>query len=327
MRACVTTTDGRVAVEQRPDPVPGPGEVLVRVAGAGVNQADLLQRAGHYPAPPGSPADVPGLEFAGTVVALGSGVTGPATGTRVMGIAGGGGQAELITVPVGQCATVPGGEDLVRAGGIPEAFVTAHDALVTQGGMASGDVVLIHAVGSGVGTAALQIAAAVGAITVGTSRTPDKLDQARGLGLGHAVLVPGEVDPDAVAAEIRAAAGRGIDVTIDLVGGRYVGIDVRAAAPGGRIIIVSAAGGGRAEIPVLTVMQQRLRIQGTVLRPRSIDEKVVATAAFARDVVPFLASGRIAPVIADVLPLAEANAAYDRLAGAGVFGKLVLDCT
>jgi NADPH:quinone reductase len=328
MRAVTTVGDGTIEVREHPDPRPAPGEVLVRVAGAGLNRADLMQRAGFYPAPPGSPPDIPGLEFAGTVVALGEGVEHPTLGTSVFGITGGGAQAELVTVPAGQCATVPAGLDLAAMGGVPEAFVTAHDAMCTQAGVAAGEWVLVHAVGSGVGTAALQLAKALGARVVGTSRSADKLEQCRPLGLDHGIVpatgAGGTLDVAALASEITRVTERGADVVLDLVAGSYVEADVAAAAPGGRIVLIGTLAGGTATLQILTVMQRRLRLFGTVLRTRSVAEKTIATDAFARDVVPFLADRTIAPVIDAIVPLAQASEAYDRLASDATVGKVIL---
>jgi putative PIG3 family NAD(P)H quinone oxidoreductase len=322
----LTIVDRDLVVADRPDPTPGPGQVLVRVHAAGLNRADLAQRAGHYPAPPGWPADIPGMEFAGEVVAIGDAVTTPGVGTRVFGIAGGGAQAELLAVPAVHCTEIPAGLDAVHAGGVPEVFITAHDAMITQAQARAGETVLVHAAGSGVGTAAVQLARAWNCTSVGTSRTADKLERCRALGLDHAIVVPREVDPVALADEITAAAGP-IDVTIDLVGGPYLGADVRAAAVSGRIVLVASQAGARAELDIGSTMFKRLRIHGTVLRARSVDEKAAATAAFARDVVPRLADGTIAPVVAETFPLESGARAYDLLAADGVFGKLVLDLT
>ena len=209
MRALIVTEARTLAVEERPDPEPGPGEVLVRVHGAGLNRADLVQLAGFYAAPPGSPADIPGLEFAGEVVGHGAGVSEPAIGARVFGIAGGGGQAELLAVPATQCAAVPESLDLVAAGAVPEVFVTAHDALVTQAAMQAGEVVLVHAVGSGVGTAAVQLARATGCTVVGTARTPEKLDQAKALGMHHGVLAAPRARPRRPRRRHHRGRGRG----------------------------------------------------------------------------------------------------------------------
>jgi putative PIG3 family NAD(P)H quinone oxidoreductase len=326
MRAVVVTEAQVLRVEERPDPEPGPGEVLVRVHAAGLNRADLVQLAGHYAAPPGSPPDIPGLEFAGEVVAQGEGVTSPPVGARVFGIAGGGGQAELLAVPATQCAPVPDSLDLLGAGAVPEVFVTAHDALVTQAGMQPGEVVLVHAVGSGVGTAAVQLAHAIGCTVIGTSRTLAKLEQARPLGLDHGVLAPREFDPQALAADITGAVGP-VDVTLELVGGDYVATDVIVAAPKGRIVVVGLLAGARTRLDLGTLMFKRLRVHGTTLRGRSVAEKAEATEAFTRDVVPQLASGAVAPVVGRTFPLADASAAYELLASDAVFGSIVLDCT
>ena len=325
MRALVIA-DQQLIVETRPDPEPHDGEVLVRVHGAGLNRADLAQRAGFYPAPPGWPADIPGLEFAGEVVALGPNVDTLAVDDRVFGLVGGGGQAEMLTVPAAHCVRVPETLDLVAAGGIPEVFVTAHDAMVTQATIANGEVVLVHAAGSGVGTAAVQLAHAMGCIVVGTSRTPAKLEQCRRLGLDHAVVALRELDAGSLADDIAAAAGP-VDVTIDLVGGDYLVTDVRAAARLGRIVMVAAQGGARAELEIGALMGKRLRIHGTMLRARSLEEKAAATDAFARDVVPLLADGTVQPVVARTFPLDDAAEAYDLLASDAVFGKIVLDLT
>ena len=325
MRA-VTVEAGALVVADRPRPEPKAGEVVVRVHGAGLNRADLAQRLGRYPAPPGSPADVPGLEFAGEVVGHGFDVSTPPVGARVFGVVGGGGQAELVTVPVGQCAVVPDALDLRAAGGVPEVFITAHDALVTVCGGRAGEVMFVPAVGSGVGTAAVQLGRAFGLATVGSARTPGKLDRARSIGLDHALLAPRELDPATFAEALVAAAGP-IDVALDLVGGPYLAAEMRAAALQGRIVLISSMGGARMELDIGLLMGKRLRVQGTVLRPRSVEQKAAATDAFVRDVVPLLADGRVQPVVAEVLPLAEATRAYELLAADAVFGKLVLDCT
>ncbi len=326
MQALVITPDATLRVEERPDPAPGAGEVLVRVHGAGLNRADLVQRRGNYAAPPGSPPDIPGLEFAGEVVAHGPGVTEPALGARVFGIAGGGSQAELLSVPAVQCAPVPDSLDLVAAGGVPEVFVTAHDAMVSQAALLPGQTLLVHAVGSGVGTAALQLGHAMGCTVVGTARTPEKLERCEALGLDHAVLAPRELDPVAFADAITAAAGP-VDVILELVGGEYFVTDLRVAGPRGRIVLIGMMAGTRADADLGALMVKRLQVFGTVLRGRSIDEKAAATDAFTRDVVPLLASGAVAPVVARTFPLAGAPEAYDLLAADAVFGTIVLDLT
>ncbi len=325
MRCLTIGDEGRLSLTERPVPRPGAGEVGVRVTAAGLNRADLLQRAGRYPAPPGVPANTPGLEFAGTVDVLGDGVTALRPGDPVMGIVAGGAQAEYLTVAAAHCAPVPAGIDRVAAGGVPEAFITAHDALVSHAGVRPGEAVLIHAVGSGVGTAALQVARALGCSTIGTARTPEKLERARELGLDHAVLVDGPVDPAALAERIGALGGA--DVVVDLVGGPYVTAAVLAARPLGRVVVVGALAGGRAELPLLALMGKRLHVIGTVLRARDHDEKAAVTRAFTRDVVPLLDDRRVAPVLDAVYPLEHAEDAYERLASGATFGKIVLDLT
>jgi NADPH:quinone reductase-like Zn-dependent oxidoreductase len=328
MRA-TTINAGQIVVEERPDPEAHDDHVIVRVHGAGINRADLLQLGGNYPAPAGSPPDIPGLEFAGVVEALGPDAKGLEIGARVFGITGGGAQAELVAVPAAQCAPVPDGLDLVAMGGAPEAFVTAHDALVTKAHLRSGEWVLVHAVGSGVGTTALQLATALGARVVGTARTKAKLDRCEALGLAHAIVPPlknGELDTDALAWSIVEATEGGAHVTIDLAGGRYVEADVSAAALEGRIVLVGAIAGPRATLPLGVVMGKRLTIIGTVLRARDAQEKAAATNGFIRDVIPLLADGRVAPIVEEVLPLDRAADAYALVASDATFGKVILDC-
>jgi len=329
MRAA-TIVDGRIQIEERPLPDAHDDLVVVRVHGAGLNRADLLQLAGNYPAPPGSPPDIPGLEFAGVVEAAGPLADGVEVGARVFGVAGGGCQAGYVAVPAAQCAPVPDGLDLVNMGGAPEAFVTAHDALVTKAHTQRGEWVLVHAVGSGVGTATLQLATALGARVIGTARTQSKLDRCLELGLSHA-LVPtvtdGVLDVDALAWSVIEVTEGGAHVTIDLAGGRYVEADIAAAVSQGRIVLVGSIAGVRATLPIHLVMAKRLTIIGTVLRARNAHEKAAATTAFVRDVVPLLASGRIAPVVDAVIPLDRAAEAYDLVASDATFGKVILDCT
>jgi NADPH:quinone reductase-like Zn-dependent oxidoreductase len=303
--------------------------VLVRVHGAGLNRADLLQVAGGYPAPPGVPADVPGLEFAGVVEASGDGASGVAVGDRVFGVVAGGAQAEYVCVHAAHCAPVPPDLDLVAMGGVPEAFITAHDAMVTQAAIAPGEWMLVHAVGSGVGTAAVQLGKAFDAHVVGTARTPDKIDRCRALGL-DAGIVPttndGALDTDALAWSIVEATGGGADVTLDLVGGQYVAANIAAAAPRGRIVCIGTMAGAIATIPVVAVLGKRLRIYGTMLRGRDIEEKARATSAFTRDVVPLLATKTVAPIVDATLPLERARDAYDLIASNATFGKVIFDC-
>ena len=324
MRALVIHEGGRLVVEDRPVPEPAADQVLVRVHGAGINRADLLQRAGRYPAPPGAPPDIPGLEFAGVVERVGAGVDSPCPGDRVMGIVAGGGQAEYLVTEAAHCARIPESLELVAAGGIPEAFITAHDAMVVQGELMAGQRVLVHAVGSGVGTAALQLAQCFGATVAGTSRTKDKLDRAAELGLDHPILAPSGFDPAALAAEVTGGGGP-IDVTVDLLGGPYLGVDVAAAAPKGRIVIVGLIAGRAAELDMGTLLAKRLVVRGTVLRSRPSAEKADATHLFEGQVVPLIGRGAIRPVIDAVVPLAEAERAYELVEQDRTFGKVVLD--
>lgn len=305
---------------ERAAPVPGRRQVRVAVAAAGVNRADLLQRRGHYPAPPGVPADIPGLEFAGVVDGMGEGVSRWRAGDRVMGLLGGGGYAEQVVVHEDEAVRVPGSIDLTDAAAIPEVFITAHDALYTRLGLASGERLLIHAVGSGVGTAALQLAKATGATVIGTSRTADKLERARALGLDRGIVAD-EAWPDAV---LEATSDAGVNAILDLVGGAYLDGDLRSLATLGRVVVVGTIGGARAEVDLSRLMRTRATLIGTVLRARSLAEKIEATRAFERDVMPLLASGRVKPIVDRVLALEEAAEAHRYLEHNESFGKVVL---
>jgi NADPH:quinone reductase-like Zn-dependent oxidoreductase len=252
-----------------------------------------------------------------------------AVGSTVFGIVGGGAQAEYLVTKAVHCAFVPADLDLVAMGGVPEVFITAHDAMVTLAHVAEREWVLVHAVGSGVGTAALQLAVALGAQVIGTARQASKIERCKGLGLEIGIVPPqrddGTLDADALAQQIVDATG-GADVTLDLVGGAYVEADVAAAATLGRIVLIGALAGGNANLRVLQAMQKRLAIIGTMLRNRSVDEKAAATAAFARDVVPLLENERLAPVVDTIMVLDDAEAAYDLVASDSTFGKVILDC-
>jgi putative PIG3 family NAD(P)H quinone oxidoreductase len=304
-------------------PRPARGEVLVRVRAAAMNRADLLQRRGLYPPPPGFRDDIPGLELAGEIAELGEGVTGWKAGDAVMAIAAGEAQAELAVVHERMLLRVPAGMALTDAGALPEAGLTAHDAMFTIGGLRPGATVLIHAVGSGVATAALQIARAAGALTIGTSRTADKLEKARGLGLEHAILV-GKEEPK-FAEEVKRLTGkRGAAVILDFVGGAYAAENVAALAPGGRIVVIGTMGGPKAQLDLGLLMRARGSIHGTVLRPRPLEEKIAATQAFGRDVLPLIAAGTLKPVVDCVLPAARAREAHERMEANDSFGKIVL---
>ncbi len=325
MRAIVIREPGGPEVlEMRdvPTPEPSRGEVRVRVRATAVNRADLLQRMGVYPAPPGSPPDIPGLEIAGEVDAVGADVTELAHGDRVMGIVGGGGYAEYVVAHARTLARIPQDTSFADAAAIPEAFLTAWDAIVAQGRLSSGETVLVHAAGSGVGTAALQIAKAIGARPIGTTRTPQKLGRARELGLQEGIVVEGAKFADEVLAR---TGGRGVDVVLELVGGAYVAQDLLCLAHRGRIVVVGTMGGGKVELDLSLLMRKRAEVRGTMLRSRPLEEKILAGQALQRHLVPLFESAALRPVVDRVLPLARAADAHRLMQNNDAFGKLVLD--
>ena len=297
--------------------------VRVRVRAAGLNRADILQRLGRYPAPPGYPQDIPGIEFAGEVSEVGKEVRLWKIGDRVFGIIGGGGQAQYVTVPENHLAAVPSNLDWAEAAGVPEVFMTAHDALFTQCGLTFGERVLIHAAGSGVGTAAIQLVRAAGAFAYGTSRTADKLEKAKEFGLTESV-VAGPDPMEFVAAANSWTKERGVDVVLDLVGAAYLEANLAALAMKGRLIFVGTTSGSKSEIDFSVAMHKRLRIMGTSLRTRSLEEKATATRLFAEQVVPLLQSTAVRPVIDRVFPMEEVRAAHQRIESNDSFGKVVL---
>ena len=326
MRAVVFKGKGGpevIAVETVPDPEPSRGEVLVRVRAAALNRADLLQRRGLYPPPRGVREDVPGMELAGEVLALGEGVTAWKPGDRVMAIAAGEAQAELCVVHERMLLPIPPGLSFEEAGALPEAGITAHDALFTLGGLRPGACVLVHAVGSGVATMALQLARAAGATVIGTSRTAAKLERARALGLEHGIAVQGE--PPRFADEVRKlTGGQGVPLVLEFVGGPYLAEDLAAVASGGRVVVIGTMGGPRAQVDLGVLMRSRASVIGTVLRPRPLEEKVAASRAFLRDALPLLAAGKVRPVVDAVLPLEAAREAHERMERNESFGKIVL---
>jgi NADPH:quinone reductase len=322
MRAVTFTGVGGdevVAVADRPDPLPGDGQVLIAPRFAGLNPADLLQRAGRYPAPPGWPADIPGLEVAGRVVAVGPGMATWRVGDRVLGLVGGGGLADRVVADGSALVRVPDELDDLAAAAVPEAFVTAHDALVTCGGLAAGQLVVVQGANGGVGTAAVQLAAAAGARVLAVHRDPEAHDLLASLG---AVPVPAGT---LAAAVERVGEGRGVDLVLELVGAPNLADDLSVLATAGRIVVVGVSAGARVELSLLDLMGRRASLVGTVMRSRSRQERADAVAAFARDVVPLLADGRVAPVIEHVAPLAGALEAFARLARPGRRGKVLLD--
>jgi putative PIG3 family NAD(P)H quinone oxidoreductase len=322
MRAVVIEGAGGpevLSVREVPTPEPGPEQVRVRVRAAGLNRADVLQRRGQYPAPPGSPADIPGLEFAGEVECVGPGTRAVDVGQRVYGICGGGGQAEFIVTHERLLAPVPDRLDWIGAAGVPEVFMTAHDALFTQAGLAMGESVLVHAVGSGIGTAAVQLARAAGAQTFGTSRTPAKLERAKALGLHVGLDAPGFLGA------LRARTdGTGVDVILDVIGGPYLADNLAALATQGRIVVLAAMGGGKAPLPFGLLLSKRARLMGSVLRARPLEEKIQVTRAFARQVNPLLAAGAARPIIDRVFELNEVAAAHAYMESDASFGKVIL---
>ena len=318
MRAIVITKPGGpevLALVERPQPEPARGEVRVRVRATAVNRADLLQRMGHYPAPVDAPPDIPGLEIAGEVDKLGEGVERLKLGDRVFGLVGGGGYAEYVVTHERALARIPDGLGFEDAAAVPEAFITAHDAMITQAGLKMGEVMLVSAAGSGVGTAAIQLAHAMGATTVGTARTQDKLERCKALGLDVGVVPADGKFADRVPAPA---------VVIELVGGNYLAEDLRCVQPLGRIVLVGLLAGRKQELDLGSVLGKRVRIFGTVLRARPLEEKIAATRAFETQVVPLLARGAIKPIVDRVVPLADAAAAHEHMASNQGFGKIVL---
>lgn len=322
MRAVIIPEFGEpdvLRLESVPDPEPSSREVLVRVGASGVNRADLLQRRGLYPPPPGA-SEVPGLEFAGVVEGVGGAVTRWVPGDRVMGIVAGGGYAERVVVDERVAVSVPAGMDMTVAGAIPEVYMTAWDAVFRQAGLKRGETLLVHAVGSGVGTAAVQLARRAGAHTIGTSRTPSKLERAAGLGLGLG-LDGGDAWDEGVMA---ATGGRGADVILDLVGAPYLARNQAAIAVGGRHVVVGVPGGIRAKIDLRSLMARRARLFGTVLRARGVGEKADLARDFTASVLPGFADGTLAPAMDRVFCASRVADAHRRMEANENFGKIVL---
>lgn len=322
MRAAIITRPGApdvLEIQEVETPEPVGDYVRVRVRASGINRADTAQRAGHYPAPPGSPQNIPGMEFAGEVDAIGPQVRAWKPGQRVMGLAGGGAQAKYIVVHEGMLVEIPDNLDFVQAAGIPEVFMTAHDALFTQGGLRMGERILIHAAGSGVGTAAIQLAHATGATTFGTSRTPDKLERAKALGLDHALG-----DQDFAAAVQRLTNGQGVHVVLDFVGAPYLQQNMEALTAWGRVVFLSSLGGAQASFNIGLMMGKRISLRGCTLRSRSLEEKLAVTHRFAVSVLPLLANGTVKPIIDQVYPLEQIADAHRAMEANKNFGKLIL---
>lgn len=324
MRAIIITRPGGpevLEIQSVGTPTPAGEQVRVRVRASSVNRADLLQRAGGYPAPAGSPPNIPGLDFAGEVDAVGHLVRAWQPGQRVMGLVGGGAQAEYVLTHEGLLAEIPQNLDFVQAAAIPEVFMTAHDALFTQAGLQMGERVLIHSVGSGVGTAAIQLAHATGATTFGTSRTPRKLELARKLGLDV-----GLSDQNFASEVLRLTNGEGVHVVLDFIGAPYLEQNLQALAMWGRIIFLSTMGGPQANVNLGLLMGKRILMRGVTMRTRTLEEKLAATRRFVTGVLPLLASGKVKPVIEQVYPMEEVAEAHIMMGENRNFGKLVVRC-
>jgi NADPH2:quinone reductase len=328
MRAIVITKPGGPEVLELREvatPEPSPGQVRVRIHASAVNRADLLQVRGMYPAPADAPPDIPGLEVAGEVDAVGAGVTDLAKGDRVFGVVGGGAYAEQVVVHARTLARIPKGLDFVQAAAVPEAFITAYDAMVLQADLAAGDVVLVHAAGSGVGTAAIQIARAIGARSIGTARTEAKLERARALGMNEGVVaVAKEGRPQFAEKVLGLTGGRGADVCLELIGGNYVPESLQALAEKGRLVLVGLLAGAAAEIDLGRVLRRRLRLFGTMLRARPLEEKILAAQVLQHRLAPLFASGTLKPIVDRVYPLEKAGEAQAYMAANEGFGKVVL---
>ncbi|TMD63050.1 MAG: NAD(P)H-quinone oxidoreductase [Chloroflexi bacterium] len=322
MRAVIITRPGGpevLEIQSVETPEPQGDYVRVRVRASGINRADLLQRAGAYPAPAGSPSQIPGLEFAGEVDAIGPQVRMWRPGQRVMGLAGGGAQAEYILSHEGLLVEIPDNLDFVQAAGIPEVFITAHDALFTQAGLQMGERLLVHAAGSGVGTAAIQLAHTTGATTYATSRTSAKLEKSKPLGLDVGIS-----DKNFATEVNRLTGSAGVHVVLDFIGAPYLEQNLEALTSWGRIVFLATMGGTQANINLGMLMSKRISMRGVTLRTRTLEEKLAATRRFATSVLPLLANGKVKPIIEHAYPLEEIGAAHTVMAENKNFGKLIV---
>jgi putative PIG3 family NAD(P)H quinone oxidoreductase len=306
-----TIRDGEITIEEHADPAPGAGEVLVAIRAAGLNGGDLMQRRGLYPAPPGSPQDIPGMELAGEVAACGPGAERFAAGDRVMAVVGGGAQAELCVVHERVLTPVSEALDWAAAGGLPEVFTTAHDALFTQAELRSGERLLVHGGAGGVGTAAIQLGRAAGASVTATVRSAELRDAV------------GELGARAIAPEGFADHGP-FDVILELVGAPNLADNLIALATGGRISTIGVSAGAKAELNLLALMGKRARIHGSTLRARPLEEKALCARALEREVLPLFDAGALEVPVAETFALSDAPAAYERFAAGGKLGKIVL---
>lgn len=314
MRAVILPS---LEIVDRPDPAPDAGQIVVAVRAAALNRADLAQRAGKYPAPPEWPADIPGLEYAGTVLACGAGVTAWRVGDKVMGLVGGGATAEQLVVHESEVLRMPDGMSFTDASAIPEAFLTAWDAMALRGRAERGDRVLVHAIGSGVGTAAAQLARLLDVELIGTSRTAEKLARCLPLGMTHGVLTTSPDWP--------AEIGAPVNVIVDTLGAGALDANIALLAKRGRLVVLGTLTGGRAAgIDLSAVLRNRLEIIGTAMRVRSLAERAELVTRFSAEVLPYFAAGVLRPIVETVIPMREADRGYDLLASNTTFGKVVL---
>lgn len=324
MKAVIITRPGGpevLEVQDRPKPEPGIGQIRVRVRGSALNRADLMQREGNYPVPPGVTAEISGMEYAGEVDALGPSAALWKIGDRVMGIIGGGGHAEYLVVHEREAMPVPKALSWEDAAAIPEVFLTAYDALFNRLALRIGETVLIHAVGSGVGTAALQVAHVAGARVVGTARSAGKLERAKQLGLDVAI----DASRGDWAAQVEAAIGaERVHALLDLVGGNYLEGNLRVLALRGRIVVVGLTAGATAQFNMGTLLRKRLAIVGTTLRARPLEEKIALAREFSERIVPLFDASRLKPIIDRVFPFTEIRAAHELMESNETFGKIVL---
>jgi NADPH:quinone reductase len=326
MKAVVITSFGGpevLSLQEVPTPRPGPGQVLVRVHATALNRADLLQRQGKYPAPQGVVQNIPGLEFAGEIADLGPGATYWEKGDRVFGLTPGGAHAEYVVVEEGRLAEIPDGMDWVTAAAIPEVFITAYDAMITQAKLRQGETVLIHAVGSGVGIAAVQIARAFGGVPYGTSRTPEKIERAKQFGLEDGCVVDDKIAGLEDLAK-KSRNGQGFNVVLDLAGGPYVAASIKVLAQKGRIILIATMAGNEITLQLGQLLSKRAHLIGTILRARPVEEIAEVMRAFSQHVVPLFATGKLRPVIDKAFAISNIQEAHRYQESNQSFGKIVL---
>jgi putative PIG3 family NAD(P)H quinone oxidoreductase len=311
-------------IQDADDPTPGPSDVIVDVKATALNRADVLQCLGMYPPPPGVAADIPGLEYAGAISAAGLKVTRWRKGDRVMGIVGGGAFAEQLVVHERECVPLPEKMDFVAAAAVPEAFFTAFDALVLQAGLRPGDSALVHAVGSGVGTAAVQVAMALGALVLGTSRSQEKLDRcARELQLHHPIL--SDREPPRFEKQVKQlTGGLGADLALELVGGDYFPETLASMATRGRVLLVGLLAGAEVNVNLRLLLSKRIQVIGTVMRSRPIEEKIALARAFEHQMLPLFRAGRLRPIVDSVFTASQVQRAFARMMANESFGKVVL---